>query len=177
MRKNVLIAAAALTTTLGIGLVHTLHTQANPGHGHHGEHTPTTTPAASTDAATDAQGHGAHGHHGNLEIPADQPVPTVTLTAHPDPVSGWNLEVQTEHWTFAPERVNQSSLTTEGHGHLYVNGEKMTRLYSTWTYLPSLPPGENRLTVGLNANGHEGLTHNGEPIEATVVVDVPALQP
>lgn len=180
MRKKLLIAAAALTATLGSGVAYTLHTHANPGHhGHHEEHA---TPASSDPEADhgshgghgdDHGGHGAHGHHGTLAIPADQPIPTVTLVAHPDAVGGWNLEVQTTHWDFAPERVNQSSLTTEGHAHLYVNGEKLTRLYSTWFYLPSLPSGEHTLTVGLNANGHEGLTHNGEAIEATVTVEAP----
>ncbi len=174
MTKHILIAAAALTATLGVGLAYT-HTLANPGHGHHGEHTPTTaTPEVPSDDAAD-RGHGddAHGHHSTLEIPAHQPVPTVTLTAHPDPVSGWNLEVETEHWVFAPERVNQSSLTTEGHAHLYVNGEKITRLYGHWFYLPSLPSGEHTLTVGLNANGHEDLVHGGQPIEATVTIAAP----
>jgi hypothetical protein len=173
MKKKILLASTALTATLGLGLAHTLHTQADPGH--HGDHTPAATPESAhgnSEPGHSADDHGS-GHHGTLAIPADQPVPTVTLTAHPDPVRGWNLEVQTAHWAFAPERVNQSSLTTEGHAHLYVNGEQVTRLYSTWSYLPSLPPGEHTLTVGLNANGHEGLTHDGAPIEATVIVEVP----
>jgi hypothetical protein len=94
------------------------------------------------------------------------------LTVSPDPVGGWNLQIQTQHWAFAPERVNQSSLTTEGHAHLYLNGEKLTRLYSNWYYLPSLPPGEHTLTVGLNANGHEALMHQGTPIQDSVTITV-----
>ncbi|NJN21199.1 MAG: hypothetical protein HC812_08440 [Leptolyngbya sp. RL_3_1] len=165
----------AIAVTAAFGMVR--HTQADPGHGH----------GAPAAEAVPAEGHGepgghpsgehdgetGHGHHGTIEVPVEQPVPTVTLTVHPDPVRGWNLEVQTEHWVFAPEQVNQSSLTTEGHAHLYINGEQVTRLYSTWSYLPSLPSGEHLLTVGLNANGHEGLTHNSAPIEATVTVVVP----
>lgn len=175
MQKNRLMATAALTATLGFGLVYTFHNQASSGH--HGDHAPAAVPESPTHGTTDHghsdHNHGDHGHHGTLAIPADQPLPTVTLVAHPDSVSGWNLEIQTEHWGFAPERVNQSSLTTEGHAHLYVNGEKVTRLYSTWTYLPSLPSGEHTLTVSLNANGHEELTHDGAPIESRVVVAVP----
>lgn len=64
-------------------------------------------------------------------------------------------------------------MTTEGHAHIYLNGEKLTRVYSEWYYIPSLPPGEHTLTVGLNANGHEALMCNGEPIEASVQVTVP----
>lgn len=112
-------------------------------------------------------------HHSTLEIPANQPVPTVTLVAHPDPVQGWNLEVQTTDFRFAPEHVNQANRLGEGHAHLYINGEKTSRIYSAWLHLPQLPSGRYEITVGLNANGHEVLTHNGQPIESTVVIDVP----
>lgn len=129
-------------------------------------------PAAIETLPHDGEPNGHHGH-GHLEISEGQPVPVVVVDIFPDPVSGWNVQVQTENWEFAPERVNQNSVTTEGHAHLYVNGEKVTRIYNEWSYIPSLPPGEHVLTVGLNANGHETLTHNGEPIEASVKVIVP----
>ncbi|NEP18461.1 MAG: hypothetical protein F6J97_16420 [Leptolyngbya sp. SIO4C1] len=111
-------------------------------------------------------------HHGMLEIPDDQPVPTVSLMLYPDPVQGWNLQLETTNFEFAPERVNESSLPNEGHAHLYINGEKVTRLYSEWYHLPSLPPGEHEIVVGLNANGHEALMHDDSPIEASVMVEV-----
>ena len=135
------------------------------GHDGHGTMAPSEAPHGGS--------HGDHGDHGMLEVPANQPVPKVSLVIYPDSIAGWNVEVQTENWTFAPEQVNQSSLTTEGHAHLYLNGEKITRIYSQWHYLPSLPPGEHILSVGLNANNHETLMHNGQPIEASVVVTVP----
>lgn len=118
---------------------------------------------------------GAHsGHsHGMMVIPDGQPVPQVTVDVFPDPVSGWNLQVQTANWTFAPESVNASSVPTEGHAHLYINGEKVTRIYGEWYHIPSLPPGEHVITVGLNANGHEALMHEGAPIAASVKVMVP----
>ncbi|NMF86541.1 hypothetical protein [Nodosilinea sp. P-1105] len=117
---------------------------------------------------------GEHHHgHGTLEIPAGQPVPTITLVAHPDPMRGWNLEIQTTHFRFTPEQVNQPNQPNVGHGHLYINGEKGARVYGPWLHLPQLPPGRNQITVSLNANGHEALTHNGEAIESTVVIEVP----
>ena len=116
--------------------------------------------------------HGDHHSHGMIVIPEGQPVPKVVVNVFPDSVSGWNIQVQTENWTFAPERVNESSVTTEGHAHLYLNDKKLTRIYSEWHYLPSLPPGKHTLTVSLNANGHEALIYNGEPIEAFTQVTV-----
>ncbi len=119
--------------------------------------------------------HMAHPNpHKMLAIPAEQPVPTLTLTVTPDAMRGWNLQAAVTAFEFAPERVNQTSLTTEGHAHLYIDGEKVTRLYGPWYYIPDLPAGEHEVRVELNANGHEVLTHNGKPIDARVKVVVPA---
>lgn len=137
-------------------------------HGGRGEHS-----GHHSNESSDRSDHHGH-HHGNLEVPADQPRPTVEVVVSPDAVSGWNLEARTTNFRFAPENVNGTSNTQEGHAHLYINGNKMTRLYSNWFYLEDLPPGEHTITVSLNANGHEALTLAGEPIEATIVLTVPS---
>ena len=157
--KTLLKPTLALLT---LGLVlsgGSLVSQADTGHGH-------------TSNSSMSDGH-RDGHHGTLEIPAGQPVPTVNLVAHPDPVEGWNLEIQTTNFRFAPEQVNQANSPGVGHGHIYINGEKMSRIYGSWLHLPQLPSGRNEITVSLNANDHQALTHNGQKIESTVVVDVP----
>ncbi|MFQ4135575.1 hypothetical protein PGN35_004580 [Nodosilinea sp. PGN35] len=144
---------------------------ADPGHGDsaHGQseghgHTP--------PGQSEGNGHSPHGHS-TLEIPAGQPVPTVTLVVNPDPVRGWNVEIQTTHFRFAPEEVNRANQPGAGHGHLYINGEYYSRIYGPWLHLPSLPSGRHELTVSLNANDHAALTHNGQNIESTAVVEVP----
>ena len=35
----------------------------------------------------------------------------------------------------------------EGHTHLYIDGEKITRVYSNWYYLGKLEPGEHTIRV------------------------------
>jgi hypothetical protein len=118
------------------------------------------------------QGEGEH-EHGAIAIPMDQAVPTIHLIVHPDTRQGWNLELQIANFSFAPEHVNQESNTTEGHAHLYIDGVKITRLYGIWYYLEDLAPGTHEITVSLNANGHEALTYNGQPIADTVILEVP----
>lgn len=120
-------------------------------------------------------GHG-HGemHHRALEIPAGHAVPQLSLSVEPDAMRGWNLNAAVENFAFAPERVNQESSTTEGHAHLFINGEKITRLYGPWYYIPALPVGEHEIRVELNANGHEALQSKGETIAATVKLTVPS---
>ena len=142
----------------------------------------------ASEAAHEATSSGPHGDHqapnhshshGSVEVPAGQPVPTVSLVIHPDSRRGWNLEMQVTNFTFAPEHVNQAdgvstSSTLEGHAHLYIDGVKITRIYGNWYYLESLSPGMHQISVSLNTNSHATLMYNGQPIQATVMLDVAA---
>ena len=155
-------ALLALSLTIGSGLSLLKPAVADEGHGH-------SMPEAAADTSHGSMDH----HHDRMEVPIGQPVPSVEIQVYPDPVSGWNLEIQTTNFRFAPENVNQANQPNEGHGHLYINGEKVSRVYGSWLHLPQLPSGRNEITVGLNANNHATLTHNGSPIESTVVVAAP----
>jgi uncharacterized Zn-binding protein involved in type VI secretion len=115
---------------------------------------------------------GAAGH-GSISIPPGQPVPTLKVMVYPDEKRGWNLELKTTQFTFAPQRVNQTNIAQEGHAHLMINGQSVTRLYSNWYYIKSLQPGRNTIEVGLASNHHNSLMFNGRPIADTVVINVP----
>ncbi|MEM6519577.1 MAG: hypothetical protein AAF892_09910 [Cyanobacteria bacterium P01_D01_bin.71] len=171
MSNSIKPVAIATLLSLGLGTLVAPLSRADMGHDHGGEQAAPTTEMSHGD---DHDSHEDHsGHHGLLMIPEGQPVPEIVIDLSADPVSGWNLQVQTANWSFAPAAVNTASNTTEGHAHLYINGEKVTRIYGEWYHIPSLPPGEHVLTVGLNANGHEALVYEGELIEASVDVLVP----
>ena len=103
----------------------------------------------------------------------DMAIPSVMVIVHQDAHKGWNIEIQTEQFTFAPEQVNQANQPNMGHGHLYVDGEKIARLYGNWYHLGNLEPGTREITVSLHANGHELWTHEGEAIAHTATIDVP----
>lgn len=106
-----------------------------------------------------------------LEILSGQ-VPTVDIAVSKDSVKGWNLETRVKNFRFAPENVNTKNNPGEGHAHIYLNGKKMTRLYSSWFHLENLPPGRNKITVGLKSNTHETLVHNSQKIADTEVIEV-----
>jgi hypothetical protein len=110
--------------------------------------------------------------HKTMEIPEGQPVPSVDLVVYPDTMKGWNLQVKLTNFKFAPEKINQASTLGEGHAHLYVNGKKITRLYSNWYYLENLEPGRNEIQVALNANTHEAFIYDGKAIADTEIVEV-----
>lgn len=111
-------------------------------------------------------------HSKALEVPAGRPVPALTVRVDDDPVRGWNLYVGTANFKFTPSDVGGESSPSSGHAHLYINEEPIQRIYSNWTHLPDLPPGTNQVRVTLNANSHETLTTQGQPIEETVTVEV-----
>jgi hypothetical protein len=113
-----------------------------------------------------------HGHKQMLDLADDASAPTVRVVLHPDAVSGWNLEIITSNFTFTPENVNQAPVAGEGHAHIYVNGQKLARVYSPWTHITTLPAGDTVVSATLNANDHSPLSVGGEPLTAQTVIQV-----
>ncbi|MCP5421105.1 MAG: hypothetical protein H6969_11540 [Gammaproteobacteria bacterium] len=121
---------------------------------------------------------GADRHdHGLLEVPADLPIPTVSLIVHPDGMTGRNLEIVTEHFRFAPEHASAGDAPGEGHAHLYLDGEKIARVYGHWFHLDDPEPGAHQLQVTLNSNAHHTLARNGQPILAEQTLTIPKVSP
>ncbi|MFT4532226.1 MAG: zinc and cadmium transporter [Candidatus Saccharimonadales bacterium] len=113
---------------------------------------------------TEEHGHGIYDHEDH------ETLPTLELLIEEDAKSGWNIELETTNYTFSPESVNGENMPNEGHAHLYVNGEKITRLYSSYYHLVNLKGGDE-VMVTLNANDHGEYAHDGETIEATATVN------
>ena len=140
-----------------------------------------------------ANSHGAYAVGGqvvqavaHLSVPHMPPAPTqvgqvdapapmaVEIQLAPDPLGGANLMVMPHGFTLAPEKVNEPNVAGEGHPHVYVNGVKLSRLYSPYMHLGMLQPGMNEVRVTLNANMHQEYAHNGQTIEAVATIHVPA---
>lgn len=120
-------------------------------------------------------GHGGH-DHGAMEpfvIPDGEPVPTVELTVKPDPVAGWNVQVQTENFRFAPEELDSPGDWNAGHAHLYLGDKKVARLYGPWFHLTGVEPGDHQLRVTLNTNDHKDLKAGDGVVEAIAQFTVP----
>jgi len=100
------------------------------------------------------------------------PYPTLDVEIVPDTKMGWNIYLETTNFKFAPENVNTEYKTGEGHAHLYVNGERLTRLYAPWYYLKELPSGENVVTISLSGNDHSDLYVLGEAVAVTETIVV-----
>ena len=132
-----------------------------------------TTPLTSTVIDSGNQGsphHRSISHpHQPLNIDDWEKAPQVAIAAIQDEhTQGWAINVEVVNFSFSPETVNQNNVKNKGHGHLYIDGEKITRLYSDWIYLDQLPRGKHSLKVTLNSNQHQQLVRNGKPITAEV---------
>ena len=149
--------------------------------------------AASYGVTFDGHDHAAHGGeaaegavdnsdhletgHGNheqvLALTGIAQKPTLSIAVSPDPVSGWNLRVETTNFVFAPEHASLAHIDGEGHAHVYVNGHKIARLYGSWMHIASLPKGDNSIEVSLNSNDHRQLAIGDKPLRAQTTVSVP----
>lgn len=122
--------------------------------------------------AHDHTAHGAnHDHETLMEISGGGPVPTLDMELLPDPASGWNLHIMTTNFRFSPEHASLDPVPGEGHAHIYVNGDKLGRMYGAWQHLADLPDGKVTIEVTLNANDHRPLAVDGRKLSASATVD------
>lgn len=121
---------------------------------------------ANSDAMTMA------GHDHEIYNIDSQDAPTVSLDVQKDSKSGYNVHVETTNFDFTPDQAGMENYDGEGHAHLYVNGEKIARMYGEWYHIPVLNPGENVITVTLNTNNHMIYAIDDKPIEASQTVTV-----
>ena len=138
--------------------------ESEEGEGHHEEADEDSNATTSTD-----RGEGGH-HDSTIEAAGHM---SVAFETSVDSVTGLNVQIIPEGVTFAAEKVNEAHVEGEGHAHIYVNGEKISRVYTPWYYLGDLEPGEYEIRVTLNANSHEEYTSGGVKIQATKVINVP----
>ena len=118
-----------------------------------------------------ASENGSHHDHGSsVEVAEGLPVPTIEIDVSEDPVEGWNLRVLTTAFEIVPENVSTAHVDGEGHMHLYIDGEKVSRLYGQWHHIGPLAPGEHEIRVELSANDHSAMAVDGDIIDATTVI-------
>ncbi|MEM6733776.1 MAG: hypothetical protein AAF658_19605, partial [Myxococcota bacterium] len=123
--------------------------------------------------------------HMPIAVPSDAPTPGLSLILTQDAVSGFNLTLDLERYALVvpPAEMDMATMMkpsqdaatgfVEGHAHLYVNGEKIRRLYGTREHLPGsiFRPGVNQVTVTLNNHGHMAWTVNEKKVLATLFVN------
>lgn len=122
--------------------------------------------------------------HMPIAVPESVKPVALSLVLTKDTMSGFNLTLHTRHYNLMPPRqglsmdesmaasINATSGYVEGHAHLYINGEKIQRVYGENIHLPEtlFKQGTNSISVTLNNHGHMAWTMAGKKIIATLYV-------
>ncbi len=109
--------------------------------------------------------------HGSLDLSGDEKIPRIlNLQVLEDPMSGWNIYVEVSNFNFAPEHASQPHRQGQGHAHLYINGNKIGRMYDNWFHIPEFIKDENEIRVTLNSNDHQTFTLGQQAIEKTITI-------
>jgi hypothetical protein len=106
--------------------------------------------------------------HDQLELDESQPVPTATISVTKDMKMGYNLKIVTTDFTFTPQNASMADAAvpqSEGHAHLYINHEKITRLYGEYFYISSdlASPGDD-VMITLNTNSHKDIVESNKVV-------------
>jgi uncharacterized membrane protein YphA (DoxX/SURF4 family) len=111
-------------------------------------------------------------HNMMIDAGSGPAAPTLQLAVHKDPMSGWNVELLTENFTFAPESASRDHVAGQGHAHLLINDKKVARVYGPWFHIPNIPVGSHTITATLNANNHSQLAVDNIPVADSVELEV-----
>ena len=123
--------------------------------------------------------------HMPISVPESVKPVALSLVLIKDAMSGFNLTLQTQHYDLMPPRqglsmdesmsalINDDSGYVEGHAHLYINGEKIQRVYGSNIHLPEtlFKQGTNSISVTLNNHGHMAWTKDDKKIVSTLYID------
>ncbi len=104
-----------------------------------------------------------------LDAGPDAPTLSVLADAHED---GWRITLDTQNFQFSEDAVDQDHVPGMGHGHLYVAGTKIGRVFGPVAYIGALPSGTHEVEVTLNTNNHMAYVANGQTVAAQTVIKV-----
>jgi len=104
------------------------------------------------------------------QVGEGEPAPKIALTTARTDV-GWTVTVVSDDFEFAPDLVDGPHVPGTGHGHIYINGLKLGRLYSPTTTIGNLPPGQHEIRVTLSTNDHRVYVANDIPVTASATLN------
>lgn len=129
---------------------------------------------AMTTIAVEAS-EGGHGHGDADPFESANP-PALSISIAEDPKSGWNLFADAGDFTFAPENAGGAAAEGEGHMHLYIDGERVTRLYGSWWHISGLEAGDHDVMVEVSNNDHTVYADDGQSVMAMTTLTVTEAQ-
>lgn len=125
----------------------------------------------NTDSAD--QDNQSSGHGGHFMVPDGELKPALSVSISPtSDGSGWQLTAKVSDFAFDRENVDGDHIPGTGHGHLYLNGLKLGRVYHETVNIGRLPKGTHKVRLTLNTNNHRIYMVDGKPVTATAEIKV-----
>ena len=110
---------------------------------------------------------------GMFKVPTDEPQPSLAMrVAEDSDTGGWSVNIDTKNFRFAKDLADSEHVAGTGHGHIYVNGVKLGRLYEKVATIGALPKGNHVVRVTLNTNDHQTYMVAGKRVTATASITV-----
>lgn len=75
-----------------------------------------------------------------MDVSGEESIPGVYLSVTEDRLLGWNIRIETENFTFAPESVGLPHVYGEGHAHLYLKIKKQIEFMEIGYIWDRCPP-------------------------------------
>jgi len=118
-----------------------------------------------SDDMTHDSGEHEHEEGKEYEFVSHDGLPEVKINSVSDNSDGtWALDFTTANFTFDEAAVDSDNVPGTGHAHLYINDEKIGRVFDeSYTIEQDLDSGDT-VTVSLFTNDHQAYTHDGVPI-------------
>lgn len=114
---------------------------------------------------------GLFGFGGICTVGDGEPAPSVALNAQ-STEAGWTVDLLSDEFTFREDLLDGPHVPGTGHGHLYVGGLKLQRLFGSKAVIGALPPGAHVVRVTLNTNDHRAYVVDDKPVTATTTIHV-----
>lgn len=100
-----------------------------------------------------------------------EPAPRLSLRVTPA-AEGWRVRIDAEEFTFSKDFMGLYHVPGVGHGHIYVDGMKLGRVFAPEYDIGALPKGRHEVRVTLNTNDHRAYVVGEVPVTASAVIVV-----
>lgn len=118
-------------------------------------------------------GTSAHAFHdgaiNGLEV-ASESAPRISMRLSADG-PGWVARFELENIELSSDKADGPHEAGFGHGHVYLGGLKLQRLYSPEIRIGALPAGSHELRATLNTNDHRSYLVDGAPVASVALID------
>jgi len=126
-----------------------------------------------TDEGDAKMDHSSHGGDAIFNLHDSASAPKIEMSVTPEADNKWAVEVTTDNFNFFEPKVEPlKHKDGQGHGHLYLNGLKLQRMYNGSAIIGALPIGKHTVSVTLNTNDHQAYAVHGKVVSASVDIEV-----